>query len=543
MKASKTILINNKELLLSIIIFVLFLAVSLPGIRWGAPALWNPDELVWRVDSALRGELIFDVSEPDYNYPSLPKYVMYAIGSITYGLGKSNFAFIVAARVFSAVLGGLSGVLIYHLARLIGLETKSAVLAAIFYIVSGTAAANGRFAHNDLYLQLFTILCVYCIIKYQQSGINNWLYGSFLAVGLAASSKYTGGSLILLPALVCFISGRQPLWKRLGIIAFGGFISYIGYAIGTPKAFVEPVHYFLNVIPALQNYPQYGFNSGASIGLWGQWAVFKSAVGIFCYYFFLLSLLWFIVKFFLWKTKRITMKHQEAGAAGILLGVILIFDLPFMISINYIERYFIPFIPFLAILAAITVKDLISFTRNKNLKFAQYAFTAIVMVGIGYSILRLASIALLFMNDARIPASEYIASIHGFGKSIEYTLYPPMIDKKRFSRAHNYPIYFVKYPGDIVPTGGRHEYNKGEQGLLERNTDYFVIDSYTYQRFYTQSICDTNVVECDFFKRLLDGEVTTYQLEKEFSYNLPPYLPKVFISAVNPYIKIYQRAP
>jgi hypothetical protein len=58
-------------------------------VQWGAPALWNPDELIWRVDMALRG-MVFDETEPDFNYPSLPKYVMYAIGFVTYDLlGKS----------------------------------------------------------------------------------------------------------------------------------------------------------------------------------------------------------------------------------------------------------------------------------------------------------------------------------------------------------------------------------------------------------------------------------------------------------------------
>jgi hypothetical protein len=91
-----------------------------------------------------------------------------------------------------------------------------------------------------------------------------------------------------------------------------------------------------------------------------------------------------------------------------------------------------------------------------------------------------------FLNDARIPASEYISTIRGHGKSIEHTLYPPAIERRRFMRAHNDPIYFVKYPTDVVPT---------------------------------------------------------YRLVKEFTYELPAYLPRVRISAVNPDIKIYERVP
>ena len=94
---------------------------------------------------------------------------------------------------------------------------------------------------------------------------------------------------------------------------------------------------------------------------------------------------------------------------------------------------------------------------------------------------------------------------------------------------------------DVVPTGGRYEYNLGEQGLLERNTDYFVIDSYTYDRFFIPSICETNPVECDFFKQLIAGEVSSYRLLARFAYRLPAWLPQTGVSAVNPDILIFER--
>ncbi|MBI5823956.1 MAG: phospholipid carrier-dependent glycosyltransferase [Chloroflexi bacterium] len=536
---------SRYEFSIPLFIFFMFLAVSLPGVGWGAPALWNPDELVWRVDSALRGEMIFDVTEPDFNYPSLPKYVMYAIGSLVYGTGRSSFAFIVAARAFSCLLGALAGILVYSTARMIGANKRISALAGLFYIASGVAAANGRFAHNDLYLQLFAILCVYFIVKYQYTNSRLWLYASFFSVGLAASSKYTGGSLILLPVAVYLIVNWREIRARwlamFGSLVLGGLISYLGYGLGTPKALFDPVYYFTNVIPSLRNYPQYGFNSGSPIGLFGQWGVFKSAVGIFAYYLFIFAFLWFAGRLILWKMGRGSFEGKQAQGVGVFIAAVLIFDLPFMVSINYIERYFIPFVPFLAILGALFVDEVLRLASSWKLAAVHWAVLTLLVFGLAYSGLRLVSVALLFANDARIPAGEYIESMRGYGQSLEYTLYPPLVNKKQFERAHNYPIYFVKYPTDLVPTGGRFEYNLGEQGLLERDTDYFVIDSYTYNRLYTDTVCETNLVECDFFKRLLAGEVASFRLVKKFTYDLPPYLPHVFISAVNPQIRIYER--
>ncbi len=545
MRQKFTEFIIKHEILLPAFIFLLFLAFSLPGVNWGVPALWNPDELVWRADSALRGEMIFDETEPDFNYPSLPKYVMFAIGRVTYGMGYSSSIFIIAARSFSALLGALSGVLIYYLTRMIGAKASVSMLAGLLYIASGVAVANGRFAHNDLYLQFFAILCVYFSIKYQYTKRPFCIHASFFAVGLAASSKYTGGSLLLVPLFVLIVMNWGDLrknWLRSFMMALiGGLLSYAGYVTGTPKA-IYILTYFKKVIPALQRYPQYGFNSGSAIGLYGQWSVFETAVGTFAYYLFILCFIWFAARLIFLRFGKIRMDEKQAQASLILLIAILIFDLPFMVSVNYIPRYFIPFVPFLAILGALFINEIIELATKREWKFLPGGITLLLVLGISSSMLRLVSTALLFMNDARIPASEYIAAFRGYKKTIEYTLYPPIVDKKQFyGAARNYPIYFVKYPNDIVPTGGRFEYNQGEQGLIDRNVDYFVIDSFTYSRLYNDSICETNPVECDFFKRLLAGEITSFRLMQEFTYSLPPYLPQLTVTAVNPEVRIYER--
>ncbi|MBC7879004.1 MAG: phospholipid carrier-dependent glycosyltransferase [Anaerolineales bacterium] len=539
--------LERYEIIIPFSLFILFLAFSLPGVNWGVPALWNPDEMVWRADSALRGELVFDETEPDFNYPSLPKYVMFAIGKIIYGMGYSSSIFFIAARSFSALLGAFSGVLIYYLARMIGANQTTSSLAGLLYIASGIAAANGRFAHNDLYLQFFAILCIYFAVKYQFTKLRLWIYASFFAVGLAASSKYTGGSLLLVPLFVLIVMSWNDLrrnWlQSFGILLLGGVLSFGGYVVGTPKALLSPVYYFTNVIPALQRYTQYGLRPSSLIGLYGQWDIFKSAVGTFSYFLFITCFIWFIARLVLKVLGKTQMEQKYAEAILILLVTLLIFDLPFLVSVNYIPRYFIPFVPFLSILGALFVKEIVDLAKDRDWKYIPAAITILLVVGISYSLLRLVSISLLFVNDARIPASEYIAYLRGYKKTVEYTLYPPIVNKKQFyGAARNYPIYFVKYPGEVVPTGGRFEYNQGEQGLIEREVDYLVIDTLTYSRFRDEYICQSNPVECDFFEKLLAGE-TSFRLIKEFKYSLPPYLPHVSISAVNPEIRIYERIP
>ncbi len=84
-------------------LFVLFLLITLPGIAWGAPDLWHPDEIVKEAGMALDGDYQFD--EENFDYPSLPKYVLYGIGKVVYSLGYDRADFIIAARSLSAGAG------------------------------------------------------------------------------------------------------------------------------------------------------------------------------------------------------------------------------------------------------------------------------------------------------------------------------------------------------------------------------------------------------------------------------------------------------
>ena len=92
--------------------------VTVPGISWGAPDLWNPDELFWRVNMALGGEMKFDETEPDYNYPSLPKHIMYGVGWLVGKAGGSMTDILISARLISVFLGGLVIVLIYAIIKM-----------------------------------------------------------------------------------------------------------------------------------------------------------------------------------------------------------------------------------------------------------------------------------------------------------------------------------------------------------------------------------------------------------------------------------------
>ena len=504
--------------------------------------MWNPDELFWRVNMALGGEMKFDETEPDFNYPSLPKHIMYGVAWLVQRAGGSQVAVLVSARLISVLLGALTILLIYAIAKMASKSILTRLLAAFLALSSTVLVHNARFAHNDLYLLFFITLALYALLKSRLSGHRLWLYLAFFSVGCAASSKYTGVSFVVVLLVFYFIDRRVALrkdWLRVVetlLIASG--LTVAGYVVGTPKALLWMSFYFKRMIPAALRFASYGRGPDSLIGFYGQWGIFRAAVGTWVYTLFLLALAWFTLKLALIALKKVTEDEQRRKVILTLLVAILLFDIPFWMSYNYVPRFFLPFLPMFAVLASLFVEDAVAFVRARGSALAARLIGVLVLLVLAVSFLNVLSVVLLFENDARIPAGAFIQTLEP-NTVIEYTLYPPSFPVERFARARNYPIYLIKYPGETVPTNKAFPYNKGEDGLYERGVDYLVIDSFTYVRFGDEYICQTNPVECEFFRQLLAGE-TDLTLLASFEYSLPPYLPQISLAAVNPVIKVYQ---
>ena len=542
MKVELTKFLLRYEKFIPLVLFLLFLLVTVPGISWGAPSLWNPDELVWRVNMALGGEMKFDETEPDFNYPSLPKHVMYGVGWAVKQAGGTTADIIVSARLISVLLGGLTVLLIYAIAKLASENIYIRLLAPFFALSNIALVHNARFAHNDLYLLFFITLSLYAILRYRLSGHRLWLYLAFFSTGCAASSKYTGASFAVILILIFLISNWKTLfqyWLRnFETLFISAALTVAGFVIGTPRALFWMSFYFKRAIPAALRFASYGRGPDSLIGLYGQWGTFRGAVGTAAYILFLIAFLWGGIKLIIYLRNRSQENQQRIDILLILLLTIVLFDIPFLMSYNYVPRFFLPFLPMFAVLASLFVEDIVSLMKARGYTIVVPAISVAVILVIGYSFLQVVSVALLFANDARTPAGEFIQTLKP-DSILEYTLYPPTIPENHFARTRNYPIYMIKYPGETVPKDKPYEYNQGEKGLYERNADYLVIDSFTYVRFEDEYICQTNPVECDFFRKLLAGE-TDLKLLASFHYSLPPFLPQISVVTVNPDVKIYE---
>jgi 4-amino-4-deoxy-L-arabinose transferase-like glycosyltransferase len=535
---AKASFLERYEFIIPLLLFALFLVFTLPGISWGAPSIWHPDEVVYIAIHALQGQTEFDSS--NFNHPHLPIYMMLGLGKILIALGQTEKEVLIGARVLSAVLVGFTIVLSYLIPRRMRYNAAVAGLSGLLLLSISVMSQYGRFAHNDTFVTFFTTLTIFLLIQYKTRDHRGWLYAAFFASGLAISSKYSAISLAIVPGILYLWAMRNVLLKQslrvLETLFVGGALTFLGYAAGTPKALLWMAFYFKRLIPALAYNANYGRQPDSIRGIIGQYAVFADGIGILMFLLFIAA--------FLWGCFKVIQAYQAKSKAEtyrtILLFSILVIDLPIMLSYNFPVRFFLPLMPLFAILSALFINDMYRLAgQNGNSLFPTLVAGGVTII-ILFSCARVISVMLLFLNDSRIPASAFLTSLPT-GTSLEHTLYSPTIPSEHFEREHNYPIYFIKTIGGQVPASRKYEYNTGETGLDDRMTDYLVVDNFTADRFYDPYICGSMPAECDFFKQLETGRSDHYRLITEFTYTLPPYLPQINIDFVNPEIRIYER--
>jgi 4-amino-4-deoxy-L-arabinose transferase-like glycosyltransferase len=534
--------LEKYEFVISLALFVIFLAITLPGISWGGLNGWHPDEIVVRSIKALHGEWKFD--EINFDYPSLPQYVMFGMGKIILAMGYTDLEVLIASRVLSAVLAGLTIVLTYFITRRISNNIYVSGLSGLLLLSVSEMTHNGRFAHNDTYITFFVTLTILFLINYKIMNQRGWLYASFLSIGMAASSKYNGISLVIVPVLLYLFSERYSFLKQplriLETLFIGGTLTFLGYAAGTPKSLFWMTYYFKRMIPALLHTGNYAREPDSLRGILGQYGSFANGVGLPLFFLFAAAFLWACYRVF--QTYRLKSENRDSKIMFLVLLLLSIvaLDLPITISYNYPTRFFLPMMPIFAVLSALFIEDLYQKIKTRENVPYQRLFNLGLAAIIVFSLARNISVMLLFLNDARIPASEFINALP-VETSLEHTFYPPAIPSEHFEREHNYPIFFSKTPGETAPTNKNYVYNMGEAGLDDRLTDYLVVDNFTIDRLSDPYLCQSMRVECNFFKQLASGQSDHYKLIGEFSYSLPPYLPPLKISFVNPKIRIYER--
>lgn len=511
-------------------LLIVSLLTNLWGIRWGLPGLWHFDEKLGQVLNMLEAGTL---SPPRFNHPSLPLYVMLITAKITQFLGGTTFS-LIAVRIISALLGTATIGLTYLMMRACRRDGVTALLAPLLATASTGLVITAHFATVDIYLTFFVTLSIWLLQLYVATGRRLWFLVAAVTIGLAASSKYNGAILLVPAAIsVLLIHRQQTLLALLTVLFAGAVLMALAFFVGTPFALLDTHRFVRDVVDVFSI--QHHYAGPAQIGLIGQRAAFLDALGKPLAIIFLIGT---VLAALITLRELISGDERNKNRARAILVVILvliIFDIPISITTFYPMRFIVPMIPGLAVLTAISIQELWQLDGRPRWGILR------VLVGVGlvgvlaFSYIRVIGIELLFINDARIAAGEWLANGLPANSSVEYTRLQPNFPDGRY-RLQEFPYSIRRHPSDPVPLD-----DLGLAGVEMRRPDYLVVTSYMYWWYYDNPyFCELNLANCIFFRGLLAGK-TAYDQAAHFHYELPQWLPTVSTLFVNPDIYVFAR--
>lgn len=194
------------------------------GVRWGEPFVYHPDE------GLIAHSAMAMVANGDWNphmflYPSLLidlEAVIVGVGHRLLGwpLGvaqpglfatealPSQFGAFLAGRMLMATLGSLTILTTYMLGRRLG-GRVAGLLAASVIAVAPVHLESSRYLTTDVLVTLLCTLAVLAAIRaLDQPTFMRWWFVSAALVGLAASAKWNGAVVGVIPAALFVSRGR-----------------------------------------------------------------------------------------------------------------------------------------------------------------------------------------------------------------------------------------------------------------------------------------------------------------------------------------------
>ncbi|AKT42117.1 glycosyltransferase family 39 protein [Chondromyces crocatus] len=255
-------------------VLLLALLVRLPGLGFDIPTLsWttNSFPLTHHADEPVNQRVVRTVlSSGDFNprffnYPSLFFYLHALLHVVAYGIARAlgavpapaeGMSFTRAASTISestlalllsrglSVAFGVGSVYLLYVAGKRLISPRAGLAAAFLLAVSPTFIRNTRFFSPDACTTFFVLLTLVCALDVLRRGSlrDHLLTGA--AVGLAASTKYNAGLLLVLPLAAQLLrEGAQGLKDRrlyLGfVMAAAAFVATSPFTVLDFPAFLE----------------------------------------------------------------------------------------------------------------------------------------------------------------------------------------------------------------------------------------------------------------------------------------------------------------
>jgi 4-amino-4-deoxy-L-arabinose transferase-like glycosyltransferase len=434
----------NKEILLIGIILLISLIVRVWGVNFDLPYIYNPDEPVYITIS----QNIFktgDLNPHFFNYPSLFFYIN-ALAYIPYFLlGKLMGIFhtpgdilpplslamgvtqapmpttVLLGRILSICFGVGTVGSGYFVGKQITGRPAVGVLTSLMLAISPANVGYSRLITPDTFVTFFAITSFWASILVYQQG-KTWHYVvSGICAGLAASSKYNGG-LILLPLLLAHFLhyGKEAFKQRNLYLAL--LLCGAGFLATTPYAILDSAKFLADLRFEIHHY------STGHAGMEGNsLAWYLNYMGTTGGGLYLLAVLGIFYGAF---------SHPRETS------LLSIFPLVYFVVISSFvvrnDRTFLPITPFLFLSAAlflIFLYDKLRALKKESLRrLAPTLLAGLTMAALAVPVLKTIDEARrLTTVDSRETARIWIAGTLPVDAKVAIESYSPFVDPSRFS--------------------------------------------------------------------------------------------------------------
>jgi hypothetical protein len=442
--------INQTSLILCGIL-LLSLVFQISTITWGLPD--NTGLNAFAVDEIAIGNVILKmVSHHDLNpnwfvessaqiyFAFIPAWV---IDSLFYKISLVDI--VIIERIVSIIFSLLTIVTIFY----IGKEIKNELLgliSALFLALNPCYFFFGTYGKQDAVVTFFVTLSLFLLILYLKYENNFYAYLASFSAGLATSSKYIGGLMLLL--IIGIIISNSILQKRIiqtpKIIIYAislfilGFILLTPYSVITPDSFIKgsigEYNHYQTSHPGIGQMPIYEF---IPVFLGYYWIKSNPGMLLLSIFFLFGVVLTF---------KSLTFQHKRVVSRYVLLSwiIFVIFTFSLFIKIKSSNQMMMV-IPAMMIFAACPIYILLKSEET----YPKKKILAIFLI-----LLTIPSIVLVIdhrLNDNRYKAADWITEHVSNEQSLAITAY----------------VY--------VPYG----YNK-TQSLTPQNLSWFKTAKYNY---------------------------------------------------------------
>jgi len=507
----------------TIILYLLLggaLLVRIIGLDWNLPqSMLAPNEFdeYYTVKIALRVLTGRSFNPGSFMWPSLYFYIqafaygnysfwMLLIGSLQ-SLNDLTIRQVYLVGRFTTVLFGVGNVLLVYLIAKRMYSKKVGLLAALFLSFSLLHIRYSRVIRPDIPMAfLVTLSFLFIYLIYEKGKTRDYVLAAIFT-GLSAGTKYTGIILIVvifLAHLLHTIDSKKGvakifLDKRLFLVA--GLV-VLTFFLATPYGLVQFAKLQRTVVGwSSRGLSEITANQPAEVNSWVYYIAhsLEHSLGYPLAIFSLTAIAYGIFA------------HRKKDILLISFPVLYYFIIGSFT--RHGDRYILPIVPFLAVIAAMFVMRIvprIRFSRNKpgtrlNVVLAIAAFILILLPGM--KVIRY--VQLMSEKGTRIEAKEWINENIPRGKRIAYEFYFP---------------HFPRYRMKNIYTIGTHPFE-----WYKDRFDYIIVNSARYGRYFK-----TSLGQYQGIRRNYEDIETNSQLVKQF--DPPTFSP----NNPNPVIKIYK---